>query len=404
MQDDAIRRAKAIDPPRYDGDGIVMVAGGGRHFVNAFVSLSILREDLNCQLPIQIWHLGPADMSATMERLLDRFDVEIVDATVRRTLHPMRKLGGWECKPYALLHSRFERAILIDADNFPLRDPTYLLESEPLRESGALFWPDITTAPQGSPQWDLFDVAFRTEPEFESGQIVVDKARSWLPLNLAVHYCSWSDIYWQYVNGDKQAFQMAWRYLELPYALCPFPVRHSAGLVETPQGKRRWRVAFEQRGFDGEPLFHHRVGCEWVLFGTNVEVEGAAALESRCKQVLDDLRGLWDGRIQTDPPVSVGRDQHDPAAVRWYRYRRIGISEHVIELRPDGVYRIVDANGGGGWRMEKERGDDRLVFSQETFDACRLTLDPDGVWRGRWAFFEQGPVELVPMAGYGARS
>ncbi len=403
MQDKAILVAKSTDPPQYGGDGVVMVAGSGRHFVNAYVSLAILREDVKCQLPIQVWHLGVEDMSPHMASLLDRFDVEVVDASEVKTSHPIRKLGGWECKPYALLHSRFERAILLDADNFALRDPSFLLECEELRSTGALFWPDITTAPEDSLQWDVFGVPYRKEPEFESGQVVVDKSQSWLPLNLAVHYCSWSDIYWQYINGDKQAFQMAWRYIDQPYSLCPHPVQHLAGHVVTPLGRQRWRVAFEQHDFDGEPLFHHRVGSEWVLFGTNVEVVGAAKLDFRCKRVLEDLRTLWDGRIQTDPPRPAGLDQHDPAHVHWYRYRRIGISERTIELDSDGEYRVTGMNDGGKWRIEENEGARQLVLTQDTFDACRLTLDPDGIWRGRWTYFEQGPVELVPLPDFGER-
>ena len=63
LQDDAIARARAVSPPQYSGEGIVIVAGGGKHFVNAFVSLSLLRQDLSCSLPIQLWHLGAHEMT-----------------------------------------------------------------------------------------------------------------------------------------------------------------------------------------------------------------------------------------------------------------------------------------------------------------------------------------------------
>ena len=67
-----------------------------------------------------------------MLRLLERFDIEIVDASEVRKVHPMRTFGGWQCKPYAILHSPFEKVILLDADNFALHDPALLLDTPEL--------------------------------------------------------------------------------------------------------------------------------------------------------------------------------------------------------------------------------------------------------------------------------
>jgi len=404
LQDRAIDAARSATPPQYSGDGIVMVAGGGRHFVNAYVSLALLRRDLKCHLPIQVWHLGPADMSPRMAKLLEQFDVEVIDASEVRRTHPMRIMGGWECKPYAVLHSRFERVILMDADNFARRDPAYLLEHQELDDSGALFWPDISVAPINSPQWELFRVPFRREPEFESGQLVIDKSRAWLPLNLAVHYCAWSDIYWQYVNGDKQAFQMAWRHLEAPYALCPWPVKHLTGVVETPIARQHWKVAFEQYDFDGAPLFHHRGGCEWVLYGTNIMVDGEGDIEAKCHVILGELRSLWDGRILPDPAAPAELDQSDPATVRWYRYRRTGIGERTIELLPGGEIGAGNGDIEQSWRIETKANGVELVIANPRFDVCSLAFNDDGVWRGRWNYFEQGPTELIPLADAGSSS
>ncbi|MEZ4500778.1 MAG: hypothetical protein R2839_12075 [Thermomicrobiales bacterium] len=70
LQDAAIAAARTSGPPNYSGDGMVIVAGGGRYFVNAFVALTVLRNDVACQLPIQIWYLGPHEMSDAMKALL----------------------------------------------------------------------------------------------------------------------------------------------------------------------------------------------------------------------------------------------------------------------------------------------------------------------------------------------
>src|SRR3954451_9345490 len=104
-QDQAIRQASPYPEGRYAGRGIVMAAGGPRHFTNAWVTLNVLRRVLGCTLPVQLWYLGPGEMSEQMLDLLRPLDVECVDALEVRQRHPVRRLGGWELKPYAIIHS-----------------------------------------------------------------------------------------------------------------------------------------------------------------------------------------------------------------------------------------------------------------------------------------------------------
>ncbi len=397
LRDEALARARLTGPGTYSGDGIVMVAGGGRHFVNAYVSLTILRKVHGCTLPVQVWHLGPDEMSQPMRAILQPLDVELIDVLEIRRKHPMRIMGGWECKPYAVLHSPFERVLLIDADNVPLRNPAYLFERPEFARAGALFWPDISKAKRSSPVWDLFGVEFRPGPEFESGQLVVDKRRTEEALHLAVHYCSWSDIYWKYVNGDKQTFQMAWQLLNLPYELPAQRPTWRHGTVLTPQGLRRYGVAFEQPGFEGEPLFHHRVGSEWVLFGNNIEAEGAEAITAMCMPVLDELRHIWDGRVLDVKPAVDFHESRHLTRVRRYLYRRLGIEERFIEFEPDGRIGPKSLLNEQRWRIEQRHDQECLVISRADTDMCELKLDEDGCWRGSWLYYEQQPVELIPV-------
>ena len=52
---------------RFDGRGIVICAGGVRMFINAYVLVRVLREILRCALPIELWHLGPGELSPARE-------------------------------------------------------------------------------------------------------------------------------------------------------------------------------------------------------------------------------------------------------------------------------------------------------------------------------------------------
>ena len=151
---------------------------------------------------IQLWHLGKQEIDGTMKDLLAPLGVECIDAHAVRKQHPARILNGWELKPYAIKYSSFREILYLDADNVPVVNPEFLFETQEFLESGAIFWPDYGRLSPGNPIWEVGDVLYRNEPEFESGQIVLDKTRCWAPLSLALWYNENSDFYYKYVLGE----------------------------------------------------------------------------------------------------------------------------------------------------------------------------------------------------------
>ena len=76
-----------------------------------------------------------------------------------------------------MILSSFQEVLLLDADNHPAQNPTFLFSQKEYQDTGAIFWPDrIKTGPE-SPLWELFGVPFRDEPDHETGQIVGSTAR-----------------------------------------------------------------------------------------------------------------------------------------------------------------------------------------------------------------------------------
>jgi hypothetical protein len=394
-QDDA----RAATPPyhtnRFQGAGIVIVAGGPRHYTNAWVCLTMLRRVLGCHLPIQVWYLSPHEMSPRMIELLQRFDVECVNAQEVQRRHPMRIAGGWECKPYALVHSPFKEVILLDADNVPLIDPATLLSWPEYRATGAVFWPDLGSLGREREIWEICRVAYRDEPEVESGQIVVDKERCWNALWLTLHLNDHSDYYYRHVNGDKETFHMAWRMLDQPYSMPPTRPVWITGLVSP--GDPNFADVLLQHDFAGQPIFHHRTGAGWSAWGKNLRVPGFEH-EVVCLDALRELRELWDGRVDVEQAVVAAPDaEAELLRARHVLYRLIGSDERVLTLLPGGKI------GGGGsaweqrWRVEQGQGVRTLVVEGQFGVTCRLALGQDGIWRGRWLRQEQVPVELWPL-------
>jgi hypothetical protein len=179
-------------PEGFEGRGIVICGGGIKYFTCAWVCIHMLRR-WGCHLPIEVWHLGPGEMSASMAALLRPLGAACIDAHELQKKFPARILHGFALKPYAILHSRFREVLLLDADNVPTLDPSYLFETPEFRKTGAIFWPDFKFADGKRAQviWKSCGLRAPREKEFESGQIVVDKRRCWRALCLTMKRSTW---------------------------------------------------------------------------------------------------------------------------------------------------------------------------------------------------------------------
>ncbi len=269
-------------PDIYKGTGIVICAGGTTYLVNAWVCVNMLRH-LGCSLPIQIWHRGPKELDENIKSHFRSLDVECIDALQVRKQHPARILNGWEIKPYSILHSSFKDVLLLDADNMPVVNPEFLFETPEFREAGAIFWPDYGKLAVTRKIWKICGIPYQNEPEFESGQIVVNKEMCWAPLNLTMWYNEHSDFYFSHIHGDKETFHMAFRKLNKIYAM-PKRAIHSLGGVMC------------QHDFAGRRIFQHRNMAKWKLHTTNSRIFNFL-YEAECNGYIDQLKKIWDGRL-----------------------------------------------------------------------------------------------------------
>jgi ADP-heptose:LPS heptosyltransferase len=271
-------------PARYQGRGIVICGGGVSYFTNAWVCINMLRS-LGCRLPVQVWHLGWKEMDANMEALLAPLGVECINAQTIKKKFPVRILHGWELKPYAILHSSFQEVLLLDADNVPVVNPEFLFDTPQFRDKGAIFWPDYgqCDSSKAAPIWRSCGMRQPNEPEFESGQIVVDKKRCWSALNLCMWFNENSDFYYQFLHGDKETFHLAFRKLKRAYALVQQPI-HTLEATMCQHDFRRRRI------------FQHRNMDKWDLFQRNKHVQDFW-FEKECRDFLTHLGLVWDGGL-----------------------------------------------------------------------------------------------------------
>ncbi len=265
-------------PDAYQGRGIVIPGGGKEYFTNAWVCINMLRHH-GCTLPIELWYLGDKEVTHSMRRMVDSLDVRCVDAEKIRNRLPCRILAGFEVKVYALVHCAFEEILFLDADNFPLANPSYLFESEEYQQTGAIFWPDRGRTTPDQQIWDLTGIPYRNEPEFETGQIVLDKQRCWKELQLTLWFNEHSDFWYHHVYGDKDTFRFAWHKFETKFSMIPHRLRDICGVMC-------------QHDFQGQRLFQHRSGQKWSLEGEFNPIAGLEQ-EELGFSYLEELKRLW---------------------------------------------------------------------------------------------------------------
>jgi hypothetical protein len=256
------------------GRGIVTSASPAYHCA-AYVLFRLLRH-VGCTLPIECWYLGESERDDRFADLVAPLGVTMVDALARGfeliderpsfeanrggklSSYTPTAVNGYAVKPFAILHSAFQEVLWLDADNCPASDPAGLFASMEYSQTGAIFWPDAAHRRLTRKACQAFGVAWRDEREFETGQIVLDKARcrealltTWF-LNL---HRAWS---YRFAWGDKDTFQVAWWKAAAEYFVAPNAGGGSG--------------VFVQHDPAGKPLFWHR------SMGTKYTPQGDVAL------------------------------------------------------------------------------------------------------------------------------
>lgn len=378
-------RARALRPrPATDqgGRGIVTCAGGARLFISAYVLVRVLRETLACPLPIQLWHFGGEELSPAMRRLLEAQDVELVDANAALDCHPADIRDGWQLKPYAILHSRFQEVLFLDADQVPAVNPARLFDWPEYREAGAVFWPDIIDIRADNPIWALVGLPGESQRSWESGQILVDKRRHWAALQMTLFLNERADITYRMVYGDKDTFLVAWRVAGAAAAVAPHrPFTDSHMLV--------------QRDFGGAPLFQHRTNAKWTYHGDQRQLDGFVHMEA-CLRFLEDLRRAWNGGVFFPPDRSLAARDEEARLERLKRLRLTIVADREIELEllPGhqlGLGRSADRQN---WYVTDAQEGLTLILHDGDRATYRIASAQKGVWLGERLALPANAVRL----------
>lgn len=216
-------------PNEFEGKGIVICAGGKSYFTCCWILVNMLRNELKCKLPIQVWYRGNeitsdwmdalSDLKVTCHNLEDYYDLE-------------PDFKGYAMKPMAILFSSFKEILYLDADNMCTLTPDFLFDLPQYKRFGAVFWPDFWITDIHNQIWEIMGVPANDGKEQESGQILINKERCWAEINLAVYLNLNHRIYYNYLLGDKDTFRFAWLALKKPFYFIEHGVA-SCGYIDT---------------------------------------------------------------------------------------------------------------------------------------------------------------------------
>lgn len=128
----------------FSGKGIVMI-GGGSFMGTALTAIRALRET-GSTLPLQLMLTTNEEYDRDVcEILLPKLNAKcmVMEDIVGSETFKSMDLQKYELKVLGLFLSTFEEVLLLDADNLAVKNPDYILESQPYNEFGYIIWPDF---------------------------------------------------------------------------------------------------------------------------------------------------------------------------------------------------------------------------------------------------------------------
>ncbi len=381
LQEEFIASLQTIDL-KPGSRGIVIPGGGEKYFPGAWALIHLLRITLKCDLPIELWHLGAEELPRETIPALEKLNVSCRDAYAEGYTHTLTERKGWPLKTYALLHTAFTEVLLLDSDNVPVRDPSFLFDDVSYKKTGALFWPDFGALHKSRTIWDVCGIAYRDEPEFESGQLLVDRSKHFNALQLAMFYNTHAHFYYRLINGDKETFHMAWRRLNSDYTLISTPIFHLP-------------YTMVQHDLSGARLFQHRYGDKLRRAGNNYRIDGFMH-ERECIGFVQQLNHIQNIAIQRndDAIEFIKQAEEKICTIRTFEYERINHDKRMMEFLPGGIIGAGNGRCEQTWRMDYGNGICFLLIEGEEGLICKLSQAENSSWEGRWLMHERMYVVL----------
>ena len=254
----------------------IVICVSNRYFTLAMATLNSIRRVLKCDLPIEVFYAGDDDLMPKYRKKLTSIrNVKVVD--IKSVFNDTQLwLSGWSLKPFALLGSSFEEAILIDADTVFFQSPELLFDTDEYKTTGSLFFRDRTLKMYSSEDienaptliQDLIDrplfklyqsnriTTHQSFHEQESGVVVLKKNMHFFGLlaTCSLNHGDMRNIIQKHFWGEKESFWLGMEIMNEPYSFNRW-LPGASGIIE----KNRDRVICSQQllhAYDSKPFWY----------------------------------------------------------------------------------------------------------------------------------------------------
>jgi alpha 1,3-mannosyltransferase len=223
----------------------IVIPSGITTFRYACHLICSIRDVLHSTLPIQVVYAGDNDLPLPFRQTLISLghDIETLDIlSVFNDTNLEFNRNSWAIKPFAILASKFQHVLLLDADAVFLQPPETILDSHPgYQETGILLFHDRLLWKGNFPDrhdWWRQQMKHRIPSdtlskslvymedyaeEGDSGVVAVDKGR--LPVVLGLLHICWQNTRsvrekWTYriTYGDKESWWFGYELSGVPYS------------------------------------------------------------------------------------------------------------------------------------------------------------------------------------------
>ena len=214
-------------------------------------NIDVLRNNMHCHLPIEIWQIGQ-EISNEARAVLESKKTEwnLTFKNVKDYTNDSEHWRGYQIKGFVMKYTEFDEAILCDCDGFFLQDPEIVFDDPGYIRTGTLFLKDyLRHTPKNREEEINRAIWFRKmmptpsphlpEECYYLYNIPTNKQQYWfyqesglVLLNRKRHPCVVDTIYdlnndhketYKYVHGDKETFWIACLLNNVPFHMNKYP-------------------------------------------------------------------------------------------------------------------------------------------------------------------------------------
>ncbi|CAK4467992.1 unnamed protein product [Aphanomyces euteiches] len=301
---------------------------------------------------IQMYHCD-GELSNVSQRLLRDYDsnIEIIDGCREMVaLGKLRKdqMAGYRSfwlKPLALVHTRLDEVIIMDADDLVFQNPSRLFDVPGYQETGTIFFYDREILKK-----EFLNNAYENQPNLHALVETFDYAHYGLKKNLSQHLLSslaWAgdaaheqdssivvvkksvapmaiDVLWHLLEqdrkrigfsyGDKELFWLAYELAQKPYYFSPWANSGAArddDMTKHPDTLCGGLVQFMPLETEQSEVLHINGGYIFNPYKDH-KIESMTDPEARIQELLAQVPSFVSKRRKRSRPLNKADDDKDP--------------------------------------------------------------------------------------------